>query len=95
MEGFNACLSDGGGATIAIDGANRKWFGTTNGVFVQSPDALTQEAHYTSTNSPLFDDAITDIAINQETGGSVDRHRKGIVSLRAEATEGRISSTAA
>lgn len=97
VEGFNAYLLETEEVrTIAIDGANRKWFGTTNGVFVQSSDALTQEAHFTSTNSPLFDDAITDIAINQETGEVWIGTEKGIVSLRAEATEGgRINSTAA
>ncbi|MCB0575300.1 MAG: regulator, partial [Saprospiraceae bacterium] len=87
VEGFNAYLLETEEVrSIAIDGANRKWFGTTNGVFVQSPDALTQEARFTSTNSPLFDDAITDIAINQSSGEVWIGTEKGIISLRAEAT---------
>ena len=96
VEGFNAYLLETEEVrSIAIDGANRKWFGTTNGVFVQSPDALTQEARFTSTNSPLFDDAITDIAINQSSGEVWIGTEKGIISLRAEATEGgRINSSA-
>jgi len=73
---------------IAIDGANRKWFGTTSGIFVQSPDALTQEANFTSTNSPLFDNTINDIAINSKTGEVWIGTGKGVISLRAEATEG-------
>ncbi|MBK7937790.1 MAG: hypothetical protein IPJ82_12165 [Lewinellaceae bacterium] len=94
VEGFNAYLLETEEVrAIAVDGANRKWFGTTNGVFVQSPDALTQEARFTSTNSPLFDDAITDIAINQKSGEVWIGTEKGLISLRAEATEGgRINS---
>ena len=95
VEGFNAYLLETEEVrAIAIDGANRKWFGTTNGVFVQSPDALTQVARFTSTNSPLFDDAITDIAIDPKTGEAWIGTEKGLISLRAEATEGgRINST--
>ncbi len=74
--------------TIAVDGGNRKWFGTTNGIFVQSPDALTQVANYTSTNSPLFDNTITDIAINNKTGEVWIGTEKGLISLRGEATAG-------
>jgi hypothetical protein len=81
--------------TIAVDGGNRKWFGTTNGIFVQSPDALTQVANYTSTNSPLFDNTITDIAINNKTGEVWIGTEKGVISLRGEATAGgNVNSTA-
>lgn len=94
VEGFNAYLLETEEVrAIAVDGANRKWFGTTNGIFVQSPDALTQEARFTSTNSPLFDDVITDIAINQKNGEVWIGTEKGIISLRGEATEGgRVNS---
>ena len=79
--------------TIAIDGANRKWFGTTNGVFVQSPDALTQVANYKSSNSPLFDDDITNIAVNNATGEVWIGTEKGLISLRGEAIAGtRVNS---
>ncbi len=89
VDGFNAYLLETEDVrSIAIDGANRKWFGTTNGVFVQSPDALTQVAQFTSTNSPLFDNNITDIAINQRNGEVWIGTEKGITSLRAEATTG-------
>lgn len=96
VEGFNAYLLETEEVrAIAVDGANRKWFGTTNGIFVQSPDARTQVARFTSTNSPLFDDAITDIAINQKNGEVWIGTEKGIISMRTEATEGgRINSAA-
>ena len=96
VDGFNAYLLETEEVkTIAIDGANRKWFGTNNGVFVQSPDGIEQVALYTNTNSPLFDNAITDIAIDQKSGEAWIGTEKGIVSLRIEATEGgKINSTA-
>lgn len=68
--------------TIAIDGANRKWFGTQNGVFVQSPDGETQIFHFTKDNSPLFDDAINDLKYNPNTGEMFIVTEKGILSYR-------------
>ena len=43
---------------INLDDQNNKWFGTRNGVFVQSPDGEEQLAHFTESNSPLFDNQI-------------------------------------
>jgi len=89
VDGFNGYLLETEDVkAIAVDGANQKWFGTSNGVFVQSPDALTQVARFTNTNSPLFDNAITDIAVNPVTGEAWIGTEKGLVSLRAGATEG-------
>ncbi|HNM27452.1 MAG TPA: regulator, partial [Saprospiraceae bacterium] len=60
----------------------------TNGIFVQSGSGEVQEARFTATNSPLFDNAITDIAINQSTGEAWIGTEKGLISVRAEATQG-------
>ncbi|MBL7825699.1 MAG: hypothetical protein JNJ57_03645 [Saprospiraceae bacterium] len=97
VDGFNGYLLETEDVrTIAVDGANRKWFGTSNGIFVQSPDGLTQEARYTNTNSPLFDNAITDIAIHPTTGEAWIGTEKGVLSVRTGATEGgRINKTTA
>ena len=73
---------------IAVDGANRKWFGTTNGVFVQSPNGEEAVAHFNTNNSPLFDNIITDIAIHPETGEVFIGTEKGMISYRGEAIEG-------
>ena len=52
-------------SAIAIDGANRKWFGTKgNGVYLISADNITQIHHFTSSNSNLLSDDIESIAIN-------------------------------
>lgn len=54
---------------IAIDKANRKWFGTSgNGVYLISDDNIQQLQHFTRSNSPLLSDDIESIAINTESG---------------------------
>lgn len=97
VDGFNGYLLETENVnTIAVDGANRKWFGTGNGVFVQSPDALTQEARFTVTNSPLFDNSIIDIAVDPKTGEAWIGTQKGVLSVRSEATGGgRVNSQSA
>ncbi len=72
---------------IAVDGGNRKWFGTTNGIFVQSADAETQVASFNESNSPLFDNGLVDIAIDEVDGEVYFATNKGILSYRGEATE--------
>lgn len=71
---------------IAVDGANRKWVGTRNGIFVLSPDGEDELLRFTADNSPLPDDNIIDIAINDDNGEVFIGTDNGIVSYRAEAT---------
>ena len=74
---------------IAIDGANRKWFGTkTSGVFLISADGETEIEHFTSENSPLLNNQITDIAINQVSGEVFIGTVSGLISYMGEATAG-------
>ena len=80
--------------SIAIDGANRKWYGTRNGVFVQSPDGETQIHAFDITNSPLFDNTIVDIAINQNKGEVFIATEKGLQSFRTDAVEGQTVNSA-
>ncbi len=75
---------------IAIDGANRKWFGTSNGVFVQSENGKDQIAFFDSSNSPLFDNNIIDIAMNDETGEVFFCTNKGVLSYKSDATKGGV-----
>lgn len=87
--GFNeALLNTEDIKTIAVDGANRKWVGTTNGVFVLSPDGEEEVAHFTSNNSPLLNDNIVDIAIDSQTGEVFMGTNDGIISYRSDATQG-------
>lgn len=72
---------------IAIDGANRKWIGTTGtGVFLISDDNNTQEEHFTAENSPLLSNHVYDIAIDPNTGIVYFATDKGLCSYQAENT---------
>ncbi|MEA3318135.1 MAG: T9SS type A sorting domain-containing protein [Bacteroidota bacterium] len=74
---------------IAVDGANQKWFGTTSsGVFLMSEDGTKELYHFTSENSPLLSNTITDIGINHESGEVFFSTDKGLISYRASATQG-------
>ncbi|MGB0861719.1 MAG: two-component regulator propeller domain-containing protein [Saprospiraceae bacterium] len=74
--------------TIAIDGANRKWFGTNNGIFVQSPDGESTVFRFTEENSPLPSNNIIDIAINGNNGEVFIATEAGLVSYRSDAVDG-------
>jgi hypothetical protein len=79
---------------IAIDGANRKWFGTeTSGVFLMSADGLQQIHHFTEQNSPLLSNNIFDINIDAITGEVFFATDKGLISYRGEATAPSLNVT--
>ena len=77
--------------SIAVDGANRKWFGTTNGVFLMSPNGKEQLAFFNTENSPLPDNFVTDIKVHDTTGEVFFATGKGLVSFRAGAVPGEIT----
>ncbi len=73
---------------IAVDGANRKWFGTQNsGVFLMSEDGSEEILHFTMDNSPIFSNNIYDIKINNKTGEVFIATEKGLISYKGTATE--------
>ena len=75
--------------TIAVDGANKKWFGTLNsGVFYTSEDGTETIYHFTVDNSPLLSNTIVDIEIDDITGEVYIGTSEGIVSFRGSATRG-------
>ncbi|MDX1940429.1 MAG: hypothetical protein SFU99_07750 [Saprospiraceae bacterium] len=89
LDGFGAYLLETQEIqSIAVDGANRKWIGTKNGIFVLSPSGEEQIARFTTDNSPLFDNNITDIAVNHETGEVFIGTDKGILSYQSDAVAG-------
>ncbi|HOY32918.1 MAG TPA: two-component regulator propeller domain-containing protein [Bacteroidales bacterium] len=74
---------------IAVDGANKKWFGTEKaGVFLMSEDGQKEIFHFTEENSPLLSNTITSIAIDDNTGVVYFGTANGLVSFRAYATKG-------
>ncbi|MFN4122951.1 MAG: two-component regulator propeller domain-containing protein [Flavobacteriales bacterium] len=73
--------------TAAVDGANRKWFGTSNGgLFLISSDGTQTVSHFTAENSPLFSNTILSLGLNQVTGELFVGTDKGILSYRGTAT---------
>lgn len=78
--------------SIFVDGGNRKWVGTEKaGVFLLSEDGTRQIRHFTTKNSPLVSDNITSIAVHPKTGEVFIATTGGLVSYRADATEGQSS----
>ena len=72
---------------IAIDGAGRKWFGTSgNGVYLISSDNNEQIQHFTSDKYPLLSNNIESITINQQTGEVFFGTDKGLCSYISNAT---------
>ncbi|MFO7923983.1 MAG: two-component regulator propeller domain-containing protein [Bacteroidales bacterium] len=73
---------------IAVDGADRKWFGTEkSGVFLVSSDGKNQVHHFTVENSPLLSNNISDIAIGPSSGEVFFGTAEGVVSFRGEAID--------
>tara|TARA_B100000959_G_scaffold147249_1_gene154624 strand:- start:590 stop:2869 length:2280 start_codon:yes stop_codon:yes gene_type:complete len=74
---------------IEVDGANRKWIGTSSaGAYLVSPDGTEEIHHFTVDNSPIFSNNIIDIAINHLSGDVFFGTEKGIISYRSDATKG-------
>ncbi len=87
-EDFGYLLNNETVTAIAIDGADRKWFGTEkSGVFLVSADGMNQIHHFTRGNSPLLSNSITDISIDPSTGEVFIGTSRGIISFRGDATE--------
>ena len=77
---------------IAVDGANRKFFGTEgNGVYLISEDGTQTVNHFTKDNSPLPSDTIYNIEIDGQSGEVFFSTNKGLISYKGEAIEGKDS----
>ncbi len=74
--------------TIAVDGANRKWIGTNNGLWLISESGDEILERFTKDNSPLPSDIIQKIAIDQQTGDVYIGTEQGLISYRGTATQG-------
>lgn len=72
---------------IAVDGANRKWVGTKNGVWLVSADGDKIIYQFNTENSPLLHNDIKKIAIQPITGEVFIATANGICSFRSTATD--------
>lgn len=84
-SGFDA-LGEDVVRAVAVDGANRKWFGTERGLWLFSENADEGLLHFTTENSPLPSNNIVDIAVNDKTGVVFVATTAGVVSYRGSAT---------
>ena len=73
---------------MAVDGANRKWVGTKNGLWLISAEGDKIIYQFNSDNSPLLSNDVKKIAINPNTGEVFIATFNGICSFRSTATEG-------
>ncbi|RYY19735.1 MAG: T9SS type A sorting domain-containing protein, partial [Cytophagaceae bacterium] len=71
---------------IAVDGANRKWFGTPSGLWLFSANADEALLHFTTENSPLPSNSIVDVAVNDKTGEVFVATDGGLVSYQGSAS---------
>ena len=78
---------------IAVDGANQKWFGTDNGVYLVSDDCNKQIYHFNTENSPLISNIVYNIAINNNTGKVYFATDKGLCSFNNEIISPNIEMT--
>jgi hypothetical protein len=75
--------------SIAVDGANRKWLGTSgSGAYNVSPDGTTVIKSFNLQNSPILSDSIISIAVDNKTGDVWLGTSKGLQSYRGNATKG-------
>ena len=70
---------------LAVDAANRIWVGTTEGLWLISNDGQTTYENFTTENSPLPNNQITDISIDDATGEVFIGTNGGLVSYQGDA----------
>jgi hypothetical protein len=73
---------------IDVDGGNRKWVGTSNGLYLLSADGLRVIYNFTTANCPLPSNTVSEVNINHQTGEVFIITDKGMISFREAATQG-------
>lgn len=75
--------------SISVDGANRKWLGTSgSGAFLVSESDIEVIRSLNKGNSPLFSDSLSAVTVDNKTGEVWFGTSKGLLSLRETATAG-------
>lgn len=88
-DGYNEYLFEKQAVrALAVDGANRKWVGTPNGLWLISADGKDELLNFNVTNSPLPANDIYDIAIDHKTGEVYIATSAGLISYQGDATLG-------
>lgn len=71
---------------LLIDGGNRKWLATNNGLFLIDAEGRSTKIIYNSESSPLPSNVILTLGYTDNTGEIFIGTNSGIVSLRTDAT---------
>jgi hypothetical protein len=87
FEGF-PLLYERNVLSIEVDGGNRKWVGTNDGLWLFDEDLSKVLLYFDTENSPLLSDFIMDIKIQELSGEVFFATQEGIASFRGTATEG-------
>ncbi|GAB3248136.1 two-component regulator propeller domain-containing protein [Larkinella harenae] len=72
---------------LAVDGGNRKWIGTTNGLYLFNEDGTALVEHFTPQNSSLPSAQISALAIEPTSGEVFVATPNGLVSYGGTASE--------
>ena len=75
-------------SAIEIDGGNRKWIGTNDGLWLFEDNADELVTNFTTDNSPLPSNTILDLKIHPVSGELFIATDKGLISFRSDASEG-------
>lgn len=78
--------------SIAVDGGNKMWFGTNDGVLHTSNDGQTSYNHFTTENSPLFSNTVKDMAIDDD-GSIYFATDKGLIAYKGTASKGNTTNS--
>ncbi len=69
---------------IEVDGSNNKWIGTSDaGLFYLSSDGQETIFHFTTDNSPLPSNSVSDVSIDDENGIVYIATTKGLLSFKS------------
>lgn len=75
---------------LAVDGGNRKWMATRDGIWIFDSNVITLEERFTTDNSPLPSNNILEFAYNPNNGEMFILTDRGLVSYRTGSSAGNI-----
>jgi ligand-binding sensor domain-containing protein len=80
-------LRDDQVTALAVDGGNRKWMGTTRGVWLFNATGEALVYNFTAATTPLLSDILLDIEVHPVTGEVFFATSEGLASYRSGATQ--------
>jgi hypothetical protein len=72
---------------IEVDGANRKWIATRNGLWLFNSEGSKAIKNFTLSNSPLFSNNILDLELDPESGELFIATDKGLIVYKTDAVD--------